>query len=442
MSWRGKWSVLNTVLSALSRRWMSHKIRILTFFRIDKLKKLKGGTKGAIYQNASLFYSHLQSSQSFHIHPKSHQRTNKIPKYAPASAALYCTPHNNCFCAMLLSLASKASSKLIRHVLLQPRIIPLSMAFTTAALTSNNKNSYYYTSYCADKTTTAITTTPTPTRKTPAAPPRFGKSMPHHLLSRPFTTTLTTKKDIPIPTTTNRKNKEDSIQQQQSILVSKSKAGEKRDESSCPLCKKYSQGPCGKLFQKWIECIDANEHEHENEGDASKCDSLVVPLDKCLKEHQEYYDKISIHDNADDNDQVAIDKWKDFILAIEQEDGIRFESFPPSHDAANNAHDHEPEMQLRPKSNMGAAMFHPEMGDQVLLLAYIKDQDGNLLGAGSVEDLFPFQDHYVLRFGVTAKCKDITAHALYGYKDGADGSDHGSDESLTIYTKTQRVPPS
>ena len=41
-----------------------------------------------------------------------------------------------------------------------------------------------------------------------------------------------------------------------------------------------------------------------------------------------------------------------------------------------------PEMQLCPKSNMGAAMFLPEMGDKVLLLAYIKDQDGNLLGAG------------------------------------------------------------
>jgi len=329
---------------------------------------------------------------------------------------------------MLLSLASKSSSKLIRHVLLQPRIIPLSMAFTTAALASNNKNSYYYTSSCADKTTS------TTTRKTPAAPPRFGKSMPHHLLSRPFTTSTTTK-DIPIPTNTT--NKEDSIQQQQSILVSKSKAGEKRDESACPLCKKYSQGPCGKLFQQWIECIDANE----NEGDASKCDSHVVPLDKCLKEHQEYYDKISIHDNEDDNDQVAIDKWKDFILAIEQEDGIKYRPFSPSHDDAH-AHAHEPEMQLRPKSNMGAAMFHPEMVDQVLLLAYIKDQDGNLLGAGSVEDLFPFQDQYVLRFGVTEKCKDITAHALYGYKDGSDGSDHGSDESLTIYTKTQRVPPS
>jgi len=45
-----------------------------------------------------------------------------------------------------------------------------------------------------------------------------------------------------------------------------------------------------------------------------------------------------------------------------------------------------------------------------------------VLVAGSVEDLVPFQDQYVLRFGVTGQCKDITAHALYGYKGDASGS--------------------
>mmetsp|Transcript_3926 Transcript_3926/g.5996 ORF Transcript_3926/g.5996 Transcript_3926/m.5996 type:complete len:346 (+) Transcript_3926:285-1322(+) len=332
----------------------------------------------------------------------------------------------------------------------------------------------------ATATATAKATLVTTTRNKPAAPARFGKSMPYHLLSRPFTTTSSssrsssssssssTTKDIPSTITrinTYNNKKEDSIQGQQSILVSK--AGENRDES-CPLCKKYSQGPCGKLFQQWIECIDANAKANANEGngdgngdgdgngngDESKtdcvCDSLVAPLDKCLKEHQEYYDKISIYDDDNDNDQQAIDKWKDFILAIEQDDGIQFEP------CSQSQHPPEMEMQLRPKSNMGAAMFHPEMrnghghGDQgqgqgrVLLLAYIKDQNGALLGAGSVEDLFPFQDQYVLRFGVTDTCKDITAHALYGYKDGAnaDADADGSHESLTIYTKTQRVPPS
>ena len=187
------------------------------------------------------------------------------------------------------------------------------------------------------------------------------------------------------------------------------------------MCAKYSKGPCGKLFQKWIKCIDAGE------GDESKCDSLVAPLDECLKQHQDHYDKISIYD--DDDDQEAIAKWRDFILEIEQEDGIRFKAFMGNH---------EPEMQLRPKTNMGAAMFLPKIADEVLLLAYIKDQDGNLLGAGSVEDLFPFQDQYVLRFGTSSQCKDITVHALYGYQDDSNGS----HDDVTIYTKTERVPPS
>ena len=275
------------------------------------------------------------------------------------------------------SFTSKAPLQLFHNVIHhRPRITPLSVAFTTTAIAATATK---HSTFCSSS----------------RAPPQFGKHIPNHLIqSRSLTT------HIP------KDNPKESI-----LSISK----DERDE--CPLCKKYSKGPCGKLFQKWIECIDTEEDER-------KCDSLVVPLDECLKQHQDHYDKISIYD--DDNDQETIDKWRDFIVEIELEDGIQSEPFEGNH---------VPEMQLRPVSNMGAAMFLPKIADKVLLLAYIKDQDGNLLGAGSVENLLPFQDQYVLRFSVSDECKDITAHAVYGYEEG-------SHDNVTIYTKTERVPPS
>ena len=228
------------------------------------------------------------------------------------------------------------------------------------------------------------------------APPRYGKSIPYHLISRKLS-----NRTVHVPATKN-----DDI-----LSISK------ENRSDCPLCKKYSQGPCGTLFQQWLECIDANE------GEEHKCDPLVVPLDKCLKDNKELYDKISLYD--DDNDEDAVEKWREFIQQVEGEDGIKYKPFEEKL---------QPEMQLRPKSQMGAAMFHPKVDDQVLLLAYVKEQDGNLLGAGSVEDLFEFQDQYVLRFSVTGECRDISAHGLYGYEDDRD--------DVVIYRKTERIPPS
>ncbi len=229
------------------------------------------------------------------------------------------------------------------------------------------------------------------------APPRYGKTIPRHILSRHFSDR-------------GQKDNDDET----SAVASLSIPVENRED--CPLCKKYSQGPCGPLFKKWIQCLD------QQKDDESKCDALVPPLEKCLKQNKEFYDKISVYDDAED--KHSMEDWIEFISQMEKSDTTSFRTFST---------EKEPEMQVRLENQMGAAMFHKKIGNKILLMAYIKDQDGNIIGAGSSEDLYPFQGQLVLRFGVEDRSRDATAYGLYG-------SEEDDDNEVIIFTKTERIP--
>lgn len=264
------------------------------------------------------------------------------------------------------------------------------------------------------------------------APPRFGKSIPRHLLfQNDFMSSRYGKSLQKRVFTTTVKG---SASESDLLDLSESK----KDRGDCPLCKKYSQGPCGEFFQKWIQCIDSLDSGSKNN---EKCDSLLVPLDNCLKKHKDFYDKINVYDSESDVDADNISKWIEFIAEIEdtkestkEESGVKIEWKELPHD--------EIEMQIRPQRQMGAAMFpERESGkedDRILLLAYVKDQDGNLIGAGSVEELYPFQKQFVLRFDVNRSCEEITAYALYGYE--SDSNKSTAPTKMTIYSKTLKVP--
>lgn len=187
------------------------------------------------------------------------------------------------------------------------------------------------------------------------------------------------------------------------------------------MCKKYSQGPCGEIFNDWLSCIDSNMGSEQN------CDEYAKRLKECLDRHNQYYDTIdSYGETQDAKDDENIQKWRLFVDELEQ-DGkmITFEDGT-----------HPPEMQIRLKSKMGAAMFHPNIsttGD-ILLLVYVKDQHGELLGAGSVDELFYWNEfnnedknHHtsllkeddengklILRFRVDDKTTHVNLYALYG----------------------------
>lgn len=216
------------------------------------------------------------------------------------------------------------------------------------------------------------------------------------------------------------------------------------NRSDCPTCKKFSRGVCGPLFVRWMDCIDAHP------DDATRCDDLVRALDTCLTEHRGYYDAIDVYDEedrgGDNGDGSALRlAWRDLIDGLTEEDGLEGTKVR----RGDFDKDIRPEMEIRPRDGTGVVRFRPNWsgpmdketseaggGDRSLLVGYVEDQDGELLGAGSAEDLFWLDEDgtSVLRFRVEDGTKDVTACALYGYVDGGEG------EELFLFRMTRRMP--
>ena len=233
-------------------------------------------------------------------------------------------------------------------------------------------------------------------------PPRFGSRIPYHFLNdkkRYFNTTAEKRSNFP-----------------EDIPV-------KGDRSECAMCKKYSRGPCGNHFTKWLDCIDANS------GNESNCDDLVLTLDRCLKKNQEYYDKINAYD--DEGEDLDQSKWNDFISDLEsdQEEAIPIESFPP---------DKVPDIQIRLEKKLGVIQFHPKMerkkSEHSLVLGYVKDQNGTVLAGASADELVSNDGMYLLRFHTSNDTKDVVVCAIY--------MDTNEDEknSVIIYRRVERLP--
>jgi Predicted solute binding protein len=359
----------------------------------------------------------------------------------------------------------KSSSYYNHGRLLSESITSVKVAVSAFLVTASS-------TFLVTATTTTTTTTNTICNGRITSPPRYGKYIPHHLLVSSLTgshtkrnqpqssrfisttTTSTTSSNDDVTTTTtatattttsNKEGQQDETPAAtppltESSTPSSSTTTTKKEE--CPLCQKYSQGPCGDLFQKWLKCIDSHP------GKEAECDSLIVPLDQCLKEHLDYYNSINIYSMQDESDQEVdetvaddanittpstVEQWRDFLKELDQEEDIKTIDFPKNQ---------EPKMELRPKDQTGFAMFDSKVQNRHLLLAYMKDQDGNVLAAGSVQDLFPYQqledEYYVLRFAVRNKeCQSVTAYGLYG-KDELDQTEESSGH--VRYAKTERIP--
>lgn len=187
------------------------------------------------------------------------------------------------------------------------------------------------------------------------------------------------------------------------IEVSKDK------EEDCPLCRKYSQGPCGDTFKKWLACTDKHkgiDPSTQEEEHLDKCSHLAEPLAKCLEIHQEFYDNLNIYDDAEE-ETTLMTEWTGVVTEVEETSTTQ--EFPPVL---------MPDLQIRPSNRTGMAAFcynSGKNGNVPLILAYVKDTDsGKLLAAGSREDLWEWQDKYgVLRLSIPSTTLSITAYALY-----------------------------
>mmetsp|Transcript_1690 Transcript_1690/g.2408 ORF Transcript_1690/g.2408 Transcript_1690/m.2408 type:complete len:364 (-) Transcript_1690:51-1142(-) len=212
-------------------------------------------------------------------------------------------------------------------------------------------------------------------------------------------------------------------------------------KEDCPICRKYSQGPCGEIFKEWLQCTDdhpGTDPTTKEDYHISKCHHLAMPLAKCLEKHQAFYDQLDAieienqHDGGDDDDD-SMDElelqqaWENVIEELEEEHPKSM-AFPS---------DIQPDLQLRVETNTGMAVFalcrEKNEEDRPILCAYVKDQDGRLLAAGSREDLWDWRDGWgILRLAIRQETELVTAYAFY--------SGPGSN-AMDYYAHTLKLPP-
>ena len=163
----------------------------------------------------------------------------------------------------------------------------------------------------------------------------------------------------------------------------------------------------------------------------TSCAEFAEKLAACLVSNTEYYEKYDAQNNEGheknqrDNTEELKGAWKEFVH--EMENGIKTHKYSTTPFPKNN----QPKMEVRLSSRMGAAFFASEMEcGSTLIAAYILDQDGNVLAAGSREDMDMESLGCVLQFDVPAGLNSASGRAIY---------DTG-DDPVIIYSKTMMVP--
>ena len=177
------------------------------------------------------------------------------------------------------------------------------------------------------------------------------------------------------------------------------------EKEDCPICKKYSQGPCGDLFIQWLACTD--KHRTSENSHIDKCASFAGPLAECLKIHEVLYDNIQVYN--DEPTPIGLqDEW---VKVVKEVDASNKSQAFPSH--------LKPTLEYRLEIGTGIAGFVMKYNEtQPIIMACIKDSStGDLLAAGSMADLFEYEGRGVLKLVIPASTNAVTVSALY---DGGD----------------------
>ncbi|KAL3763343.1 hypothetical protein ACHAW5_011010 [Stephanodiscus triporus] len=206
------------------------------------------------------------------------------------------------------------------------------------------------------------------------------------------------------------------------------------DREDCPMCKKFSAGPCGEIFKRWLACTDVHPGRDPS-GEPlhlSMCSDFAEELAGCLEKNTTYYsnhDENSGQDlgfNSAEVDSELKDAWGVFVS--EMEDGVVSGKyivlpFPEKVDL---------KMEVRLATRTGAAFFMPENDGNPIIAAYIIDDHSAVIAAGSREDMYMEDLGCVLQFKVLDGMKRVTARAIYD-------TDH---DGVLIFSRTVLVPVS
>lgn len=194
------------------------------------------------------------------------------------------------------------------------------------------------------------------------------------------------------------------------------------NKDDCPVCKKYSQGPCGETFKKWLSCTDANpgKDAHGEEIYLSKCETIFEPFVKCLEQNKDFYEELDMFEEDEASEEDLFEAWNKVISEVE--------TTRTAIDFPNSL----PEVQIRLRNNTGMVTFSYKLPDgQRVVMCYVKDDDtGEVLAAGSSDDLWPHEGKGILRLSFGPKCRAVTTYALYSDENDSD----------TLYRFTQLMP--
>jgi len=136
------------------------------------------------------------------------------------------------------------------------------------------------------------------------------------------------------------------------------------------------------------------------------------------------YDETKNYHMGTSKDELK-DAWSEFVRVTE--DNInshvyKLEQFPE---------DIAPTMQVRLETKTGTAFFKPEKSHgSTIIVAYILDENENLLAAGSKDDTDMGKFGCVLRFDVSGDMKLATCRAIY----------EEDNDTITVLSKTMMVP--
>ena len=260
-------------------------------------------------------------------------------------------------------------------------------------------------------------------------PPEFGGTVPK----------LTTTRGV-VATNRNISSTYDKTMSSSAVM-----GGEEEDRSNCPMCKKFSRGPCGMIFQRWLACTDCHTGKVDySTGEPlhlSKCADYAVELAECLEENTDYYSKDEYEEEIDVGQQLKDsselkDAWTVFVT--EMEDCILSGKYTVQPFTATL----DPKIKIRVNTKTGAAFFvlssenendEQQQQQPILVAAYILDNKSNVIAAGSQEVMYMDDElGCVLQFKISDGMKSVTARAIY--------DTNASDDGILIFSRTMLVP--
>lgn len=195
------------------------------------------------------------------------------------------------------------------------------------------------------------------------------------------------------------------------------------DRDNCPMCKKFSKGPCGNVFKRWLACTDEYPGKDAN-GEPihlDKCSAFAESLAKCLDENTEYYTKEDMT-TTDKHDNIELtDAWIKFVNTMES--GIESGKYSVIPFPEEEVY---PQIQISLATRAAAVFFNNNQ--EKIIAAYILDDNGKVIAAGSKEDINIEGLGCVLQFKVNDGLKYATCRAIYDIGNN-------EDDDVVIYSR-------